>query len=171
MHNKNLSQTISEFSKKLLRFNNAEKQELELPKSSEQILQTKINDFELERKERILKQINAYLNPINQELEDDENYLLEAYNLFKKAFELNENSQQPETKLASLKIKSPLCQKQEYSSGNDFSFLRIWFVHQNPSADFIPAFIFENEKKYLEFIPFDEYEFSRLEKEILQVLS
>lgn len=170
MNNKTLSHSVSDFSKKLSRFNESGKTELERPLSSDAKLQMRISDMETERRERFLQQYNSLKNPVSQQVEQDEENLIAAYNLFKGAVELNASSSSAETKIADLRISSPICSKNEYINGSGFSFLRIWFLKTNEGAEYVPLISQKDDKRFLEFIPVDEYEFSRLEKEILQII-
>lgn len=170
MQNKSFSQTMSEFSKKLNRFTEAGNTKLEKPLSQDKRLEQTIHNMEQDRKNLIEKQYAAFSNPVSQQVEEDEENLLKAYNLFKQALELNLNAGDSHTKLADLRISSPLCQKREYCSGSGFSFLMIWFLKKEQDAEYVPVISMHNESRYLEFIPRDEYEFSKFEKEVLQII-
>lgn len=170
MQNKSFSQAMSDFSKKLSRFTEAGNTTIEKPLTPDKRLQAAIHNMEQDRKSLIEKQYAAFVNPVSQQVEEDEENLLKAYNLFKQALELNSNTGDVHTKLADLRISSPLCQKSEYTSGSGFSFLRIWFLNKEKEADFVPMISMYNESRYLEFIPRDEYEFSKFEKEVLQLI-
>lgn len=170
MEDKSLSKSISDFSKKLSRFNDSSTKEPVKPLSQNQRLQQKIDEVEALRKERIVKQYSVYANPVSQQIEEDEGLLLSAYNLFSQVFELNENTGDSQTKLKDLRIKSPLCSKSEYVSGSGFSFLRIWFIKSQSEVKFIPIISQDGEQRYLEFISADEYSFSKFEKELLQLI-
>lgn len=170
MDKKTLSQSVSDFSKRLSRFNDSGKYEPVRPLSSDARLQQRITDMESERRERFLQQYNSLKNPVSQQVEEDEANLITAYNLFKGAVDLNANSGNAETKLADLRIASPLCEKNDYISGSGFSFLRIWFLKNNESIEYVPLIGQSEDRRFLEFIPKEEYEFSRLEKEILQII-
>lgn len=170
MDNKTLSQSVSDFSKKLSRFNDSGKSEPVMKMTSDAILQKRINDIEADRRERFLRQYKIYSNPVSQQIEEDETNIISAYNLYKAALELNSNSGSEGTKLASLKIASPLCEKGEYLNGGGFSFLRIWFIKHEEGIEYVPLITEDGEKRFLEFVPIEDYEFSRLEKEILQII-
>nr|WP_318681632.1 hypothetical protein [uncultured Treponema sp.] len=170
MNNKTLSQSVSDFSKKLSRFNDAGKTEPAIKMTPDAVLQKKINDVEADRRDRFLRQYNCYSNPVSQQIEEDETNIISAYNLYKAALELNASSCNENTKLASLKISSSLCEKGEYVNGGGFSFLRIWFLKHEEGIEYVPVITQDGEKRYLEFVPVDEYEFTRLEKEILQII-
>ena len=129
MDKKTLSQSVSDFSKRLSRFNDSGKSEPVRPLSSDARLQQRITDMESERRERFLQQYNSLK-----------------------------------------RIVSPLCEKNEYISGSGFSFLRIWFLKNNESIEYVPLIGQSEDRRFLEFIPKEEYEFSRLEKEILQII-
>lgn len=164
----NLSQSISDFSKQLSRFTEAQKTQREEPLTNDKKLQQRINDLETDRRERILQQYNVFNNPLSKQIEEDEGALVDAYKLFKSLLELNSEYQKSGTKLASLKIASPLCSRSEYVTG--FSFLRIWFLKHQANVEYVPVMVDEDKNRYLDFVPLEEYQYSRLEKEILQVI-
>lgn len=168
MDKSTLAQSVSEFSKKLSRLNESEKPVFSRIPTTEEKLQNRINEEEFLRRERIVRQYNAFSNPVSQQIEDDEQNLVDAYNLFIAANLLNQNVSDKRTKLAAIKIESPVCTKSEYISGSGFSFLKIWFLKTQKDAQFVPEIIQENEKRFIDFVPVEDYKFSRLEKEILQ---
>ena len=168
---KSMSSIISNFSKKFSQFNKTENREIIRKKSPEKILQEKITASENERKLKLQKDFSAYLNPVTQDIESDEEFLLKAFELFRQISAVTEKYSDGKTHLVDIKISSPICSKSEYTQKNKFSFLRLWFLQKNADADFVPVIICEDIKFYLSFIKKDDYEFSVFEKEIMQALS
>ncbi|MGN0739868.1 MAG: hypothetical protein ACI4LX_06825 [Treponema sp.] len=168
---KSMSKIISNFSKKFSQFNKSENREIVRQKNPDRILQEKITASENERKLKLQKDFSAYLNPVTQDIESDEESLLKAYELYRQIFEVTQKFSDGKTHLADIKITSPICTKSEYTQKNKFSFLRLWFLQKNTDADFVPVIICENAKFYLSFVKKEEFEFSGFEKEIMQALS
>ena len=76
---KSMSSIISNFSKKFSQFNKTENREIICKKSPDKILQEKITASENERKLKLQKDFSAYLNPVTQDIESDEEFLLKAF--------------------------------------------------------------------------------------------
>ncbi len=169
----NLAQSIAAFSKKFTRLDEKSKELHEPPASKEKILQNEINRRELERETLLRRQFEDFINPITQDIEADEASLMKAYELFCKINELcqavkNEGS---DARLKSKVISSPLCRRDDYTLGEQMSFLRLWFLKKVPEAKYVPEFIRdENGLFYLDFIDRELWIPNSLEKELLQSL-
>lgn len=141
----------------------------------DKLLQEEINRRELERSEMLRHKFEGFLEPRTPDIEEDEENLLKAYELFCKVCEISETINQDASKakvrLRSMEIASPLCRRDDYTLGEDMTFLRLWFLQQKPEAESVPEFIRdENGQFYLDFTPRELWTPGTLEKEILQSL-
>ena len=136
-------------------------------------LQEEINRREQERTEKLRRRYQDFIEPRTPDIEEDEECLIKAYELFCKINELCEASGKDggKARLRSMEIASPLCRRYDYTLGDDMAFLRLWFLQQFPDTTFIPEFIRdENGQFYLDFTARELWTTSALEKEILQSL-
>lgn len=163
------SDTMLAFSKQFSKFKNSGREEPVKSETPNHKLQKQIDNFESDRKTRIERQYDSYKNPVSQQIEGDEENLIKAYNLFKGALDLNSASGDERTHLESLRVASPLTQKSEYITGSAFCFLRLWFLEAHADATHVPVVAKHNENYFIEFIPKDEYQFTSMEKEIMQI--
>ena len=170
---KSLAASIAAFSDKFTRLNDEDKELAKNQASRDQLLQDEINKREEEREIKLRNQYQDYLEPRTQDIEKDEASLLKAYELFCKIKELCDAAQKEgsDAKLRSKELVSPLCSMDEYTLGDEFAFLRLWFLQKLPEADVIPEFVrAENGRFYLEFTARELWTPSSLEKEILRAL-
>lgn len=162
---------MKDFSDKLSKFNESGQNERCKPLSNAQILQQKINIMEKERKQKLSSILNSYMDPFSRDIEEDEENLQKAYELFLAVFEANEKTGSGETRLLDFSIKSPLCAKDEYVSKNHFSFLLIWFMKKNNNCCFVPQIVPYGKNGFcLRFIDKDLYSPSAMEKELMSIL-
>ena len=141
----------------------------------DKLLQEEINRREQERTEMLRKKYQDFLEPRTPDIEEDEENLLKAYELFCKVNEISETINQDATKakarLRSMEIASPLCRRDDYTLGDSMTFLRLWFLQKEPEAAFVPEFVrAENGQFYLDFTARELWTPGTLEKEILQSL-
>lgn len=148
----------------------------ELEKKKLNRLQEVISEREAERTAYIQKRYNEYENPLTPDIEEDENSLINAYELFSAVDQLNKSTGDKgdkSTKIRYFEISSVICRKAEYTDLNSdsFLFLRLWFIKRNPEAAFVPE-LARNEKGdfYLDFSERELWKPSAAEKEILQSL-
>ena len=170
---RNLAQSVAAFSKKFAKLNDEDKKLQEPPVSKEKLLQEEINRRESEREEELRKRFCDYMEPRTQDIEEDEENLLKAYELFCKVKEINEAAAKENStaRLHSLEITSPLCKRDDYTLGDNMAFLRLWFLQKNPDATVVPEFIRdEHGQFYLDFIDKELWAPSSLEKEVLRIL-
>ena len=142
---------------------------------NDKMLQEEINRREEERTEMLRKRYLDFLEPPTPDIEEDEENLLKAYELFCKVNEISETINQEPSKakarLRSMEIASPLCRRDDYTLGDAMTFLRLWFLNKEPEAAFVPEFIrAENGQFYLSFTARELWNLTSLEKEILQSL-
>ena len=152
-----------------------EKEELDRKKLNR--LQEVISEREAERSTYILKKYDEYENPLTPDIEEDENSLMNAYELFCSVNQLNKaNIDKGEkiTKIRYFEITGAVCRKAEYTDLNadSFIFLRLWFLNKNPDAAFVPE-LARNEKGdfYIDFSERELWKPTSAEKEILQCLA
>ena len=143
---------------------------------NDKILQEEINRREQERSEMLRHKFEGFLEPRTPDIEEDEENLLKAYELFCKVNEISETINQDATKakarLRTMEISSPLCRRDDYTLGEDMTFLRLWFLQKEPETAFVPEFIrAENGQFYLDFTARELWTPGTLEKEILQSLA
>ena len=172
---KNITEALSNFSKKLSRFEEAEAKEFVKPQSKDAALQKKINLSEEEKIERIKAEYEKYLNPVSREIEEDQESVLSALRIFKAAknAEQTEVSQKKEkqTSIHQLDFKSPLCQKQEYLYGNNLLYLTYWLQTVHGEKEWIPSiYKFTSGERFLEFIPAETKHYDYEETAILNIL-
>lgn len=167
---KSLAQSIAAFSKKFDKLDDADKELRDQPLSKEQLLQDEINRREEERDEDLRRRFSDFLEPRTQDIEQDEEDLLKAYELYCKLDELCQNASKEgsNARLRSMEIASPLCRRDDYTLGEEMAFLRLWFLQKNPDAEVVPEFTRdENGQFFLDFTDRELWEPSSLEKEII----
>ena len=172
---KNITEALSNFSKKLSRFEEAQDKEFVKPQSKDAALQKKINLTEEEKIEKVKAQYEKYLNPVSREIEEDEEAVLSALRIFKAAknAEQTEVSQKKEkqTSIHQLDFKSPLCQKQEYLYGKNLLYLTYWLQTVHGEKEWIPSiYKFTSGERFLEFIPAETKHYDYEETSILNIL-
>lgn len=168
---KNILGVISEFSKKLSKFEESENSVRVSNVSDETKLKNEILLSEEERKTFILSEYKNYSEPVTKEIEDDEECLLKAYDFFKQIEEIKGKSAEANIKIMDSRLFCPLCTNSDYTQTKNFIFLQIWFVHHNKDKSFVPVISSVAEKKYcIDFIKIEDWKLNSSEKEILQII-
>lgn len=170
---RNLAQSVAAFTKKFSKLNDEDKELQQPPLSKDKILQEEIKLREAEREEVLRRRFSDFMEPRTQDIEQDEENLLQAYQLFCKLQDLCEAAKQEKStaSLHSFEITSPLCKRDDYTLGENMAFLRLWFLQTNPDATVVPEFIRdENGIFYLEFIDKELWTPNTLEKEITTLI-
>ena len=170
---RNLAQSVAAFTKKFSKLNDEDKELQQTPLSKDKILQEEIKLREAEREESLRRRFSDFMEPRTQDIEQDEENLLQAYQLFCKLQDLCEAAKQEKStaRLHSLIIESPLCKRDDYTLGENMAFLRLWFLQTNPDANVVPEFIRdENGLFYLEFTDKELWTPNSLEKEITTLI-
>ena len=144
------------------------------PISKDKKLQDEINSRESERLDFLCRRFQDFLEPRTQDIEEDEENLIKAYDFYCKINEVVKNAEEEKSNafLRSMELSSPLCRRDDYTLGDDMAFLRLWFLQNNPDADVVPEFIRSEDGAF--FLIFTERELwvpSGFEKEILRALS
>ena len=174
--NKTILQTLQDFSKKFEDFSQRGGVRISQPDEETKNLknlQEQINQQEEERITQLTLQFQEFVMPKTQDIEEDEENLTKAYELFCQINELTEKSGDNKTRLKSLALTSPLCHKAEYTGegSSRFAFLRLWFLATNPEAKFAPEISADPNGSYsLDFIEVELWHPTSLEKEIMQIL-
>ena len=173
MERKNLAQMVLAFSKKLNKIDDKENLSRVSSFSENRIIQDEINRRENERFELLRKKYLDYLEPRTPDIEDDEAVLLNAYDFFCKLNETCNYVKESGSKISlrSMEIVCSLCNKGDYTTGEQMSFLRLWFLKKMPESLFVPELILaDNKQYYLNFTARELWSPSSFEKEILQSL-
>lgn len=174
---------ISSFSEKLKRFSAAQQKELNIQPTEDQILQKKIIEHSERLKFNVIANYKIYKSPYESlgkiseraaSIDADEQLLLEAYNLYKNAMDLNENSTQKENRLHSyiskIELSCPLCTKASYTNGGQFIYLLCWLYFEKSCQEYFPFFI-EHEKSFeLSFCPSANFSFLPHDKELFEIV-
>ena len=169
-------QTLNAFSQKIKAMADGAEFTFQTAASDMTKLQAQINQQEAERFKNLQGRFSEYLNPMTQAIEQDEENLMKAYQLFLKLLELNKTDGDSSTHLKSYMLTSPLCRKSEYTGSvpsENFCLLRLWFLVNNPDAAFVPE-ITELENApgsyALNFIDIDMWQPASFEKEIINMV-
>ena len=137
-------------------------------------LQESVEEYETRRIDTIKKQFDDFMNPVTQEIEKDEENLIKAYELYCKLVEACESAGDSGTMLRDYSLTSPLCKRVEYTSGNCFLYLRLWFLQVTPDAKFVPEISAVPggavPSYVLTFIDKEMWQPTIAEKEIMQVI-
>jgi len=170
---KNLAQSIAAFSKKFSKLGEEDKDNYETPLSKEKLLQDEINRREQEREEMLRNRFADFLEPRTQDIEQDEENLVKAWDFYSKLNDFCEASEKEGSTahLRSMELTSPLCRRDDYTLGDSMAFLRLWFLQKFPDASSVPEFTrAENGQFYLDFKSRELWTPDSLEKEILRTL-
>ena len=137
-------------------------------------VQSSVEEYEAQRTQAIKKQFDDFMNPVTQEIEQDEENIIKAYNLYCKLEEACQTVGDSGTSLKDFSITSPLCKKTEYTSGDRFLYLRLWFLSVTPDAKYVPEITAVPggavPSYVLTFMDKDMWQPGLAEKEILQVI-
>ena len=170
---KNLIHIMDSFSKKIARLTDDELDNQSPAVSKNQKLQNEIYTREADRKSFLCRKFQDFLEPRTQDIEQDEDWLIDAYEFYLKLTEIVENaaSEKSSTHLRSMELSSPLCRRDDYTLGDDMAFLRLWFLQKNPDASLVPEVTrTENGQFFLIFTDRELWKPSSLEKEILRAI-
>lgn len=168
---KSFANTILNFSKQFSKMSEEQKEELSAAgitrESKDKLLQDEINRHDEAHVEQLRKQYEAFLQPATKDVEEDEEALLECYKLF---CQLNEvSAEYKNARLRSFDLTCPLCKKDDYTLGDRFAFLRLWFLNTVADSEYVPEFVrAENGQFYLSFTARELWSPNSLEKEILR---
>ncbi len=182
-----ITDALNSFSQSLKRFNEAGKTERTVAPSESHYLQEKIR----ERAERLKTSVTAtyriYKAPFEAlgehsdraaGIDGDEQALLEAYNLYKGAMELNSDLNEGvvkeagsrQTFISKIEINSPLTQKSSYTSGGQFIYLMMWLYFEKNCRDYMPV-LSENDGNWnLTFVHSENFSFENHDREIFEIV-
>lgn len=83
----------------------------------------------------------------------DERYLLDAYNLFKAAKSAEVEIGKGTTFIKDTRITSPLAARDEYTTGEEFVYLRSYLMFEQMITDYAPQFEADKDGFVLTFVP------------------
>lgn len=175
-----LSEAISNFSKKLARFSSQPEQERRPVHTSDEKLQVQINEREDRMKAAVLATYKIYKSPFEalgkdsnraKIIDEDEQNLLRAYNLYKAVCAANSEKSDEHTFLKNIEISTPLAEKYAYTTGGQFVYLLTWLFYEQNAKEFIPEFFETQDGKFvLKFYPAEKYEFDAKTKETAGII-
>lgn len=157
-----ISEAFREFSKKLKKFNEASDARRVEKKTENVFLQENLNDRAERLKNNVVETYRIYKSPFEvlgtdssraSSIDNDEQELLKAYNLYKGVMDLNIINQDEigATYIKDADIYSPLAQKAVYVSGGQFVYLFAWLVFEKGCNEYIPFFDGDDGRKRLRF--------------------
>ena len=174
----NVYKAVMDFQEKFRRFSGAaEKSEPQIQKSGETLLEERIEQKQKEFEHGVMSAYNRFClsaasdDPENSVRTDCQN-LLAAYNLYKAVHEAEKQFSNEHTALKKDILVSSLCQKSEYTSGDDFVYLKAWLYFNQNIRDLVPFFV-QNERGSfsLQFVPERLAKFTLREKEIFSIIA
>ena len=169
---------VMDFQEKFRRFSGAaEKTGPQIQKSGETLLEERIEQKQKEYEHAVLSAYNRFC--ANAASDDSDNpvrgdclNLMAAYNLYKAVHEAEKQFANEHTALKKDILISSLCQKAEYTSGDDFVYLKAWLYFNQNIRDLVP--IFSQDERgafYLSFVPERLAKFTLREKEIFSIIA
>ena len=144
------------------------------------MLQRKVDEKDKDYRKAIVTAYSRFMNPFGtlgkmsreaSEINEDEQNLLKAYNLFKTVKKANEEIGDGSTFIKFGGIKTPLTDKLRYTTGGDFIYLQCWLIYEQGVHDYVPC-ISEREERLetfytLDFVPTRSYDFGWQDREVL----
>lgn len=174
----NISNVFLKFSKKLEAFSRAEDSDKRIYKSDDKDarLQKVIDDSETAARNSVIETYSSFKLPASKAVDEDEEALFKAYNLYKAIEELNRGEGGASGGVQTVFIKryeieNPIVKKDFYVTGNKFVYLQAWLYFEKGVKDAVPVIEKEESGKVLlEFEPYDSHHFSAYEKETLEII-
>ena len=107
-----------------------------------------------------------------QQLEDDKNLLVRAYDLFVALVDLNRQLGDKDTFIADFTIASPLTQRERYTTGSDFVYLQFWLQWEAKRTDYVPVLRLARGQPgwQLVFVPSGSFSWTDWELNVVQLL-
>lgn len=177
----NIFDSITNFTQKFKRFSESSGTVRNVQTNKDSLIQSEL----IERQERFFAAVTGtyriYKSPFEalgkdseraKSLDNDEQSLLKAYNLYKKVFDINNEAKEEigATYISKTEICSPLTQKTNYTDGGQFIYLILWLFFEKKAQDFLPSFVKENGRTSLIFLPFSESLLAQTEREIFNIV-
>lgn len=160
-----MSEALSTLTDTLRRFTQSGAKSVHIPLSPERERDIAIGTLIMERDEAFSLEVAAkyaqYREPFKTLGEDsivarriayDERLLLAAYNLFKSAKQAEDEIGKGITFLRDTNITSPLAARSEYTSGEEFVYLRAYLMFEQLVTDYVPQFETEKSGFVLTFV-------------------
>ena len=109
---------------------------------------------------------------IAQQLEDDKNLLVRAYDLFVALVDLNRQLGDKDTFITDFTIASPLTQRERYTTGSDFVYLQFWLQWEAKRTDYVPVLRLARGQPgwQLVFVPSGSFSWTDWELNVVQLL-
>lgn len=109
---------------------------------------------------------------IAQQLEDDKNHLVRAYDLFVALVDLNRQLGDKDTFITDFTIASPLTQRERYTTGSDFVYLQFWLQWEAKRTDYVPVLRLARGQPgwQLVFVPSGSFSWTDWELNVVQLL-
>ncbi|MBQ7367594.1 MAG: hypothetical protein IJW57_10265 [Spirochaetaceae bacterium] len=109
---------------------------------------------------------------IAQQLEDDKNLLVRAYDLFVALVDLNRQLGDKDTFITDFTIASPLTQRERYTTGSDFVYLQFWLQWEAKRTDYVPVLRLARGQPgwQLVFVPSGSFSWTDWELSVVQLL-
>ena len=151
------------------------------PMRADEIRQKKIDYYEEEFKLAVAGNYRKYRFPYKtlgersaeaDSLTCDEERILAAYNLYKAVREANASFGVYETRIADDVIRTPRTWMEQYTTGDEFVYLRAWLYFEKRAKDFIPyMFLQDGGSNYiLRFMSAAEYRWNYKDKEVFAII-
>ena len=185
-----ITESLSAFSEKLKRFNDAGKTDRTVKPAENQQLQRQIRDREERLKSTVIATYKNYKAPFEamgqlsdraKAMDQDERSLFKAYNLFSGAMNLNENGEDGKsagnegadtetTFISRIEILSPLTQKSAYTTGGQFIYLMMWLYFEKNCREYMPVLAEKENGWSLGFVHAKNYSFENHDREIFEIV-
>lgn len=144
------------------------------------LLQKKIDERDKDYRKAIVTAYSRFMNPFRVlgktsrealEINEDEQNLLRAYNLFRAVKKADKEIGNASTFIQLEGIKSPLTEKMRYTTGGDLIYLQCWLIYEQGVRDYVPCLVEVEERLEtyyrLEFVPTKSYDFNWQDREVI----
>ena len=188
--NQNFQDALSSFSRNLKRFSDAGQSERTVAPTENQILQKKIRSVEERLSANVCGTYKIYKSPFEAlgkeskraaSIESDEKILLDSYNLYKNAMELNKNAEPADTDdhqnpksavpfISKVEISCPLCARASYTSGGQFIYLLCWLYFEKGCSEYIPFFVQTENSYEMKFAPAANFSFEVHDRQVFDIV-
>ncbi|MCR4821516.1 MAG: hypothetical protein K5873_01425 [Treponema sp.] len=177
----NIQEVLSNFSRKLSRFNQSSSTERTKSPSKDAYYEEKLRERGERFKLSVVSNYKIYKSPFQTlgqnsdraaSLDKDQQNLLKAYNLYKSCMEIDKENQDEigQTYVKSVEIASPLSDKASYTSGGQFIYLMAWLYFEQNCQDYIPFFSEKENHFSLEFAKIASFQFDSHDQEIFDII-
>ncbi len=139
---------FSAFQKKFSRFTKSEEGERLAPVRKDKVLQQEITDREERYENAVSNSYRIYKSPFEalgrnssraKAIDDDEQSVLKAYDLYKSIIELNEKKGDEHTFIAKYELENLIARKDSYTRGGQLVYLQCWLMFEQGITDYVPV--------------------------------